>query len=209
MDTKKEICYIGKKITKAGLVTACDGNISVRCADGSILITPSQKPKGEVRKKDILRVSLTGHVLEGNGKPSSETSMHIQIYSKRPDVKAIVHAHPITATALSVAAIPFPSDLVTEGELILGHVPTIPYALPGSMELATAAAVSMLQANVGLLERHGAIALGESLTEALYRMETLETVAKMYRDALLFASLREDEAPHSEEKEIWSSPILF
>ena len=68
MDTKKEICYIGKKITKAGLVTACDGNISVRCADGSILITPSQKPKGEVRKKRYTSGELNWPRIRGKWK---------------------------------------------------------------------------------------------------------------------------------------------
>lgn len=132
MDTKKTLCRIGAQMKEAGLVTACDGNISFRRSDGAIVITPSGVPKGELKPKHLLVVDLDGHVLEGTGKASSESALHLEIYRKRDDVKAIIHAHPITATALTVAGIPFRPDIVTEGALVLGPVPTVPYAGIGS-----------------------------------------------------------------------------
>ena len=112
----------------AGLVTACDGNISFRRDDGTVVITPSGVPKGELKPKHLLVVDLDGHVLEGTGKASSESALHLEIYRKREDVRAIIHAHPVTATALTVAGIPFRPDIVTEGALVLGPVPTVAYA---------------------------------------------------------------------------------
>ena len=197
MKRKKELCCIGKKMKEVSLVAACDGNISYRRADGTIIITPSGVPKGEIKKKDLLHVTAAGTLIEGNGKPSSEMALHIQIYKNRPDVNAIVHAHPVTATAVSIAGIPFPDHVVTEADLVLGHVPTIPYAAPGTSELAYAAAEVMAQANVALLARHGAVAVGDSLRQAFYRMETLETVAKMYREALIFSSFSQPEKEHN------------
>lgn len=188
MDTKKDLCRIGKKMKEAGLVAACDGNISFRRADGSIVITPSGVPKGELKPKHLLVVDLDGKVLEGTAKPSSEAALHLEIYRRRDDVQAIIHAHPVTATALTVAGIPFKADIVTEGALVLGPVPTVPYAPPGSSELAVTCAEAAKTADVFLMERHGAATVGKDLDQAFYRLETLETVAKMYRDSLICAA---------------------
>lgn len=188
MDTKKKLCRIGEKMKEAGLVAACDGNISFRNPNGFIVITPSGVPKGELKPSQLLVMDIQGKVIKGDGKPSSETRMHLDIYKARPDVNAIIHAHPIVSTAVTVAGLPFPSTIVTEGALVLGKtVPTVPYAAPGSAELAAACAEYAKHANVFLMERHGAATLGKDLKEALYRMETLEAVAKVYRASLAFA----------------------
>lgn len=170
-----------------GLVAACDGNISYRRDDGLIVITPSGLPKGELRPKDLLVVDIEGTVIEGTGKPSSETALHLTIYRKRQDVRAIIHAHPVTATALTVAGIPFAADIVTEGAMVLGAVPTVPYAPPGSSALAEGCGAAAETASAFLMERHGAVTVGADLKEAFYRMDTLEAVAKMYRDSLVFS----------------------
>ena len=189
LDTKKTLCRIGCQMKEAGLVAACDGNISFRRDDGNIVITPSGVPKGELKPKHLLVVDLEGHILEGSGKASSESALHLGIYRKRDDVRAIIHAHPVTATALTVAGIPFRPDIVTEGAMVLGPVPTVPYAAPGSPELAKACAEAAEKADVFLMERHGAATVGKDLAQAFYRLETLETVAKMYRDSLIFAAV--------------------
>lgn len=188
MDTKKKLCKIGEKMKEAGLVAACDGNISFRNPNGTIVITPSGLPKGELKPSQLLVMDISGKVIKGEGKPSSETPLHLEIYKARPDVNAIIHAHPIVATAVTVAGLDFPSTLVTEGAIVLGKsVPTVPYAAPGSTELGKACADYARKVNVFLMERHGATALGTDLKEALYRMETLEAVAKVYRASLAFA----------------------
>lgn len=188
MDTKKTLCKIGRKMKEAGLVAACDGNISFRRPDGTIVITPSGVPKGEVKPSDLLILDAEGNILKGKGKPSSETGLHVEIYKARSDVQAIIHAHPTVATAVTVAGLPFPSTIITEGSLVLGPVvPTVPYAAPGSHELAVACAKYAKKVNVFLMERHGASALGKNLDEALQRMETLEAVANVYQSSLTFA----------------------
>lgn len=187
MDTKKKLCKIGAAMKDAGLVAGCDGNISFRSPDGSIIITPSGVPKGRLKASQLLVLDAEGKVKKGKGKPSSETALHLEIYKARPDVCAIIHAHPTVATAVTVAGLSFPAGIVTEGALVLGEVPTVPYAAPGSRELALACAAYAKKANVFLMERHGATAVGKDLKEALNRMETLEAVAKIYRAALAFS----------------------
>lgn len=185
IDSKKELCRIGRRMMESGLVVACDGNLSYRRDDGAIVITPSGVPKGELVPQDLLRMDLEGHILKGEGKASSETSLHLEIYKARPDVKAIVHCHPVTATAVSVAGQSFPSNVVTEGRDFLGPVTTVPFAEPGSLDLAVKCAQALKQVNVILMASHGACAVGDSLAQAFYRMETLESVAKIYRNAMV------------------------
>ena len=185
-DTKKQLCCIGRKMKEGGLVVACDGNISYRRDDGLIVITPSGVPKGELRPSDLLLIDMQGHIVKGKGKASSETSLHLEIYKARPDVKAIVHCHPVTATAVSVAGLEFPSQVVTEGRDFLGPVITVPFAEPGSMDLAVKCAQGLKKVNVILMASHGACAVGTNLNQAFYRMETLESVAKIYRNAMTF-----------------------
>ena len=188
MDTKKTLCKIGKKMKQVGLVAACDGNISFRRHDGSVVITPSGVPKGELKSSQLLILSPEGEILKGNGKPSSETSLHLLIYKNRPDVNAVIHAHPTVATAFTLTGQNFPSNIVTEGRLVLGAVPTVGYAEPGSMDLAMACAGAIQKANVILMDSHGATTVGKDLHEALYRLETLEKVAVIYKDSLAFAT---------------------
>lgn len=186
MDTKKTLCNIGKEMRAVGLVAACDGNISFRRDDGNIVITPSGLPKGSLESSQLLLLSPDGIVLKGKGKPSSETNLHLFVYKNRPDVNAILHAHPTVATAYSLTGQPFPSDIVTEGHMVLGPVPTVGYAGPGSMDLAMSCAGALKNVNVILMEGHGATTVGKNLDEAFFRMETLEKVAAIYRDSLIF-----------------------
>ena len=101
MDTKKKLCKIGEKMKEAGLVAACDGNISFRNPNGTIVITPSGLPKGELKPSQLLVMDINGKVIKGEGKPSSETPLHLEIYKARLDVNAIIHAHPMS-TPLSM-----------------------------------------------------------------------------------------------------------
>lgn len=140
--------------------------ISATAATTALSSLPLGPAKGELHPKDLLLVNLDGIVVEGTGKPSSETALHLTIYRKRQDVHAIIHAHPVTATALTVAGISFAADIVTEGAMVLGDVPTVPYAPPGSLELAEGCGAAAETASVFLMERHGAVTVGADLTEA-------------------------------------------
>ncbi|SFM66578.1 class II aldolase/adducin family protein [Thermodesulforhabdus norvegica] len=176
-DGLDEIILVGKKLYERGLVSATDGNISVRKNDDEILITRSGVCKGELSAEDILVVSTSGDVLTGRGKPSVELPMHLGIYSVRKDVRAIVHAHPPVLTALTMTGVNFNSAWLPEVWLSVGPVPTVPYAPPSSKELADQVTRLITNCNALLLERHGSITVGRNLSEAYYRTEKLEHAA--------------------------------
>ncbi|MBQ2890882.1 MAG: class II aldolase/adducin family protein, partial [Clostridia bacterium] len=107
-EIKKQICDIGKRIYDRRMVAANDGNISVKISDNEFLCTPTGVSKGFMTPDYICKIDGQGNILHANPgfKPSSEIKMHLRVYQKRPDVKAVVHAHPIFATAFAIAGIP-------------------------------------------------------------------------------------------------------
>lgn len=178
--TREQLCEIGRRLWQRGLIAAFDGNLSVRLADDSIIATPSGVSKGFLQPENLVTIDLNGKTLDGNGKPSSEILMHLEIYSIRSDIRAVVHAHPIHATGFAVAGKTLPRGLMPEIDALLGVVPLLPYATPGTAALAetftphlTAQSGAQLP-NVFLLERHGATCIGETLEQAWFRMESLE-----------------------------------
>jgi L-fuculose-phosphate aldolase len=124
-------------------------------------------------------VTEDGEKVRGRGRASTELRMHLAAYAARPDVRAIVHAHPITAVALTVAGAPPPNDVMPEAAVVLGEVVVAPFATPGTDEVPRALAPLLAHHEVILLERHGALALGRTLFEALDRIETLERVSRV------------------------------
>ena len=126
---------VGRRLDAKGWVAANDGNLSVRESDGTFLVTASGAPKGYLRRDQILRVDSEGKVLSGEGRPSSELGLHLTIYRERPDVSAVVHAHPPVSTAYAVAREPLDACVLPELVLTLGRIPIAPYATPGTPEL--------------------------------------------------------------------------
>jgi L-fuculose-phosphate aldolase len=135
--------------------------------------------KGYLTADDLVVVDAAGRVLEGRGRPSTELRMHLAAYAARPDVHALVHAHPITAVAMTVAGAPPPNDLVPEAAVTLGEIGVAFFATPGTDEIPASLAALFPRHDVILLARHGALALGRSLAEAFDRVETLERVARI------------------------------
>lgn len=180
MSLKSEIIEAGRRLYQAGLVASNDGNISARCPDGSVWCTPSGVSKGSMREDMLVRMDLDGRVLEsGNLKPSSEIKMHLAIYRENPEIMAVVHAHPPTATTFASAGLSLDSAILQETVVQLGVVPLIPYALPGSAELAGSVAPYCRDYNAALMEYHGATSWGGSVTQALHRMESVEYYARI------------------------------
>jgi L-fuculose-phosphate aldolase len=176
---RKEIARFMRRLYDRGLTTASGGNISVR-VDDMVFITPSAIDKGLIRGKDIGILSLQGKNLTPRLKPSIESAMHIVIYKSRPDVLAIVHAHPYTATSFTAMSKPINCALTAEARAILGTPVYAPYALMGTPELAgNVAAAASGPANVILLENHGIVCLGKDLLTAFDRLEVLEAAARM------------------------------
>lgn len=172
------------------LLTANDGNISVRLADG-ILITASGTCKGRLTPEDLLLLDLDGRVRHAAGRrPSSETPMHLEVYRQRPDVFAVLHAHPVFATTLTVAGQEFPTDVLPEVLLTLGEVPVSAYATPASHEDAEVIRTLIPQHNAILLRQHGSLTVGRDLDEALTHLERIEHVAEVYWRAQMLGQVQ-------------------
>jgi L-fuculose-phosphate aldolase len=167
-----------RRLHAGGLLAASDGNLSVRLPNGLIAMTPSGVPKAKVRKEDLAHLQVDGTIL--SGRPSSERAMHLAIYRAVPEARAIVHAHPPTAIAWSLAR-PELEELPSEGlpEVILaaGRIPMVPMAIPGTEAMGTNLLPYLPAHRLMILARHGGLCWGESLEEAVGGLERLEQVA--------------------------------
>ncbi len=175
---KQEMCEIGRRIYERGLVSAFEGNLSVRLAPDRLLCTPSLLCKGLLKPEDLCVVDMTGKQLSGERKRSSEIYLHLGIYRARPDAQAVVHTHAPHATAFAITHTPVPSCVSGEVEVFLGEVPLAPYATAGSPEMGEVVAPLVREANVVLLSNHGVVSHGKSLEEALHRTEILEAYCR-------------------------------
>ncbi len=176
---RRDLVEVCRRLHARDLVGAGEGNVSCRLGSGRLLVTPSGANKGYLAPADLVVTDLAGRKLRGRGRPSTELRMHLAVYAARPDVQAVVHAHPLTAVALTVAGLPPPNDLVPEASVVLGRVATAPFATPGTDEVPASLAPLLAEHDVLLLERHGALALGATLFQAFDRLETLERVARI------------------------------
>lgn len=177
--SQKEMIRVCRKLDALGFVPATDGNISARLDGKRILITPSMLRKGDIKESQLLVTDLQGKVLAGRGKPSSEIKMHLYAYKMRPDIKAIVHAHPPFATAFAAAGLDLRAPLLPEVVLTVGPVPLARYATPSTEEVPRSMAPLIKEHQALLLANHGVLSLGQSLEEALQRMERVEHLAKI------------------------------
>ncbi|MBQ9337415.1 MAG: class II aldolase/adducin family protein [Lentisphaeria bacterium] len=175
---RTETAAFMRRLYRQFLTTTSGGNISCRLPDGNIAITASQSDKAEQRPETVGIVSPDGGSLTPELKLSIETGMHLAVYRARPDVNAIVHAHPVTATFFTVTDRPIDLCLTAEAYAVVGSVVRIPYALMGTPELAAAVAAHLRDCDCGLMDNHGVITLGKTLLSAFDKMELLECAAK-------------------------------
>ena len=201
-DLRRAIVTCGRICYDRRLTTSNDGNISVRLDDRRMLITPSGISKGRLEPDDLLIMDLDGNVLSAQPgrKPSSETPMHIEVYKQRGDVRAVLHAHPVFATALTVAGLAFPIDILPEVLLTLGEVPVTAYATPSSYEDAEAIRPLIGNHNALLLCQHGSLTLGRDLDEALIRLERIEHVAEVFWRAQMLGGI--NRIPDAEQQKL-------
>lgn len=188
---RQEICEIGKLLFDKGFVAANDGNVSVRLSEDEILTTPTQVSKGFLTPDLLVKVNMKGEVISGERKPSSELKMHLRVYQERPDVRAVVHAHPPHATAFAIAGIPLDRAVMPESVVLLGTVPIAEYGTPSTEEIPNAVAKYVKNHRALLLENHGALTWGEDLYSAYFLMESLEFTAKVRLYAKLLGRERE------------------
>jgi L-fuculose-phosphate aldolase len=181
-DACRDIIRVTRILADQGLIRSSDGNVSVRWKPNRFLITPSGVYKMEMTPRDILLVDETGRVLAGRPglSPSSEVRMHLEAYRLRPEVRAVIHAHPPYATAVTIAGLPFPMDIIPEALIALGSVPVAPYAHPGSPELAASVRPFLPESDSILLSHHGSLNVGRDLTQALIALERVEHTARSF-----------------------------
>lgn len=167
-----------ERIYRFRMTTTSGGNLSIFDDDGSIWITPARLDKGALRRDDIVRVAPDGKV-EGTHRPSSEFPFHKAIYAARPDLRAIVHAHPVALVAFSICGRVPETRLLPVARRVCGRVGFAPYALPGSEALGTNIAGAFARGHdCVVLENHGVVIGGTDLRQAFERFETLEFCAK-------------------------------
>lgn len=187
-EIKKMMCDIGRRVYNRGMVAANDGNFSVKLNDNEFLCTPTGVSKGFMTPEYICKVDAKGNLLQANGnfRPSSEIKMHMRVYEKRPDVGAVVHAHPSYATSFAIAGIPLTQPIMPEAVIALGCVPIAKYGTPSTVEIPDAVEEYLPYFDQVLLENHGALTWGPDLMNAYHKMESVEFYAELlYKSKML------------------------
>jgi len=176
---RREIVRVCRRLYERGLIAGGEGNVSARRDARTLLVTPAGASKVDVAEDDLVVVDLVGSAVAGSGRASSELGMHLRIYERRPDVGAVVHAHPPFATAFAVAGEDLMSPVLPEIVVFIGGVPLVPYATPGSPALAAAIEPFLEHHDAFLMANHGATSFGSTLSIAHQRMETVEHAARI------------------------------
>ena len=176
---RHELVRFGKMLHTQGFVSACDGNLSVRLDAERVMVTPTGVSKCMMSPEDMVIVDTSGNKLNGSCNPTSEIAMHLTIYKVRPDVKAVVHAHPCTATAFASSGIALDEPLCSEIVITLGSVPLAPYATPGTNELSDSLRPFIPRHDAILMANHGVVTYAADLLHAYMKMEAVEHYAKI------------------------------
>lgn len=174
----EEICAVGRRLLAAGMVAGNDGNISVRFSANEVLLTPTGVSKGELEPDRLALVNLQGELLSG-AQPSSELPLHLRVYQANPELNAVIHAHSPFAAAFALAGRTLTGCRLAEVTECLGEIPLLPYAQPGSQELAEGVGRAAQSFRGALMAEHGPVTWGENLRQALYRLEELELACKI------------------------------
>ncbi len=176
---RKEVARFMRRLYRQGLTTTSGGNISLKISDDVIVITPSSTDKGRMKWKEVGIMSILGDNLTPDLKPSIEFAMHLGIYRKNKDVMAVVHAHPVFASAFTAMKWEIDTSLTAEAKAICGTPRQVEYAVMGSADLAELVSENARNADVLLLENHGILTTGAGLLQAFDKLEVLENAARM------------------------------
>lgn len=206
-EARRDLVEVARLAYQQGYICGTEGNFSIRLADNRILTTPKGVCKGRLSVTDLVVTNLEGEPIGPASKdeasanlplrePSTELKMHLQCYRLRDDIGAIVHAHPTTAVAFTVAEIPLTRCILPEAILDLGLLPVAPYATPSTAEVPQSLIEPITQGNAIMLSHHGSLTFGKDIFEAFYLLETLEHHAK----TLLIAKLLGGEKTLSKEQ---------
>ncbi|MGN0633458.1 MAG: class II aldolase/adducin family protein [Oscillospiraceae bacterium] len=192
-DIKEKIVEVCHKMWQKGWVAANDGNVTVKVAEGRYLATQTGVSKADITPDKIGLIDDEFNIIEAaeGWRPSSEVKMHLKCYHDRPDVGAVVHAHPPVSTGFACAHLPIDDYCMIETVIAVGSVPLTPYGTPSTYEVPEAIEPYLQEHDVMLLENHGALTVGADLTTAYYRMETLELQAQISLVARLLGGVKD------------------
>lgn len=178
-EQRDHVASFMRRLYHQHLTTSLGGNVSLKLSGGIVLITPSGIDKGMITQDEIGVLALDGTNYTPHLKPSMEAPMHLAVYEKRPDVSAVVHAHPPAASAFAASHEKINCCLIAESRLMLKEPALAPYARMGTDGLASNVAGAIGDTDSVLMENHGVLTVGESLVLALERLEVLESAAKI------------------------------
>jgi L-fuculose-phosphate aldolase len=178
-ELRKHLVEICHRMYRQSYIAAGDGNVSARLDGERVLVTPSGFHKGFIGEDDLIVVDVHGRKLKGPHQPSSEFLMHEVAYLERPDVRAVVHAHPPITVGLALAGVTLAQCVLSETCLVLGPILTAPYSTPTTAEVPNVLRPFLRQANAIVMDRHGALTVGRDLDEAYNRMEAMEHASKI------------------------------
>jgi L-fuculose-phosphate aldolase len=198
-EIRREIAYFMRRLYRQRLTTTSGGNISQRCGSDAIFITPSGSDKGRMKSADIGRVGFDGASTDPLFRPSIESRMHVAIYRTRPDVGAIVHAHPVACCAIASGTSVINTRYLSESHAILKEIAYVEYHLMGTEGLAGGVATAAVRADCLVMRNHGVLAVGSTLLQAFDRLEVLEAAAAV---TLLNGSILRDSAKELDREEL-------
>jgi L-fuculose-phosphate aldolase len=182
-EMRQEMVRVGRLMWERGYVAATDGNLSARLGGDRLLVTASGLSKGFLSNDTLVVIDLDGDPVSsyrGRGlRPSSEISMHLEVYRQRPDVSAVVHAHPPLATAFSIAGVSLARCVIPEVIVTMGGIPTAEYATPGTTEVPVSIRQAIRDHDALILAHHGSLTVGRTLWEAYMRLEKVEHTAEI------------------------------
>ncbi len=205
IEQKKETADFMNRLYARSLTTTSGGNISLRISDDRILLTPSATDKGRMLPEQIAEIGMDGTNFTSALKPSGETAMHLAIYKRRPDIRAIVHAHPPTACVFTCIDRKLNMRLLAESYAFVGEPAFAPYALTGTQELAEIVADTLGEKTAAvLMQNHGVLTVGQNLLEAFDRMELIENAAKINIAAAQLGGIRELTPAQCAELDRWA-----
>jgi len=195
-EARAEVIDVCQRMHSKGYVAATDGNVSVRLGEDRILTTPSGLPKGSLRAEQLIVVDMGGTPVYSrfsvpeDQRPSTELRMHLCVYRERPDVSAVVHAHPPISVAFTVAGLPLPGDFLPEVIVTLGQIPTAPYATPGTEAVPASIRNLIRTCDALLLAHHGSLTVGKDALEAYLKLEKVEHAATVALASHLLGTVR-------------------
>lgn len=178
-DIRQDVVDVAQEMERAGLVVGTAGNVSGRLPDGTVCLTPSSTPYGDITADGLAVVDLEGGHVEGSGQPSTEKAMHLSCYEAFPEVGGVVHCHPVHGSMFAIAQQPIPAVIEEVIVYVGGEVPVADYATTGTPELAKEVVRHLGERGAVLMANHGLLCVGKSPQDALHTALVVEHTAKI------------------------------